>query len=51
LWLSGRDQGGKSVLGGGFDDGLGADEDAGFAEEVEAFDVNGATVKLGDDDG
>jgi len=30
---------------------LGADEDAGFAEEVEAFDVDGAAVELGDDDG
>jgi hypothetical protein len=35
----------------GLDDGLGADEDAGFAEEVETFDMDGPAVELGDDDG
>jgi hypothetical protein len=42
--------GGGLVLGDRFHDGLGADEDAGFAQEVEAFDVDGAAVELGDDD-
>jgi hypothetical protein len=39
------------VFGDRLDDGLGADEDAGIAEEVEAFDVDSAAVKLRDDDG
>jgi len=40
-----------SVLGDGFHDGLGADEDAGFTQEVEAFHVDGTAVQGGDHDG
>jgi hypothetical protein len=41
---------GRSVLGDRFDDRLGAHEHAGFAEEVEAFDVDRTAVELGHHD-